>query len=141
MGAHGKVTNASSRNKALFSECGLQARDGHRYVAAGDGNANVPYTYYTETFSSSGDSTMGHVVSDLKVLRISPDGTYAKIPLKEVTADYTALDPLHTCSGSFYPSFDLLGHWQNYGPAVITNAAVGVVVTMAQSDCSGSTFH
>ena len=73
-----------------------------KMIVAGDGNAYVPYTYC--------NVTSGGASSYFNLLRVSPDGTYAKIPL-----------PGSSCivNSGLLP-------WELY--SVITNAGTGVMV-------------
>lgn len=108
-------------------------------IVAGDGNAYLSYAYYNASADVSGSGAIEQQsVTYLMLLRVSPDGTFAKIQLDMGTYNSTNPPPWSptTCSatGSFL--------WGS-GPAVITNAGTGAAVfaTVYQypgGDCSPS---
>jgi hypothetical protein len=77
------------------------------FIVAGDGNAYLPYTYHNETGTNSGG---GHIdlQSDtyLKLLRVSPDGTYTKTELHSwhKHINYTPLPDPTGYSGEYVTS-------------------------------------
>jgi hypothetical protein len=105
------------------------------FIVAGDGNAYLPYTYHNETGTNSGG---GHIdlQSDtyLKLLRVSPDGTYTKTELHSwhKHINYTPLPDPTGYSGEYVTSsgsdidYTINGIPANY--SVVTNADAGVAV-------------
>lgn len=112
-----------------------------RMIVAGDGNAYLPYSFSQEngSFTGSSDpSTSGsctnHVASNLMVLRVSPDGSNIKIPLKQQVYDFayrcgfltSVIDDVGFPNSRSIPSiFSLV---PEPPLSVITNADQGVTV-------------
>jgi len=86
-----------------------------KMIVAGDGNAYLPYAYYNQ--SSTGFESYQNI------LRISPDGTYAKIQLNTIDSAAT---------GSYlFPYVDS-------APCVITNGGTGIAAFAVFITYSGS---
>jgi IPT/TIG domain/Kelch motif len=105
---------------------GTQAPVTRDMIVAGDGNAYLPYIYYTENTTTTAGNPYSyvndHTVTRLMLLRVSPDGTYAKTELRNWSGDHTQ-DPSGaiSCSGAAPQSpFRVL--------KPITNADQGVAV-------------
>ncbi len=60
-------------------------------IVAGDGNSYTPYVYEEETDTTTESTTTSHSLTHLMLLRASPDGTSAKIELKNWTFDSTCV--------------------------------------------------
>jgi hypothetical protein len=112
-------------------------------IVAGDGNAYIPYFYVTETYQELPAQLcvagVGEVVTHLMLLRVSPDGSFNKIPLKTFTMDSTFDEATSQIvrSGSFYDGSQTFDTGQkNYlgSPmfSLITNANQGVAVIWTQ---------
>jgi hypothetical protein len=112
-------------------------------IVAGDGNAYVPYFYVTETYQELPAQLcvagVGEVVTHLMLLRVSPDGSFNKIPLKTFTMDSTFDEATSQIvrSGTFYDGSQTFDSGQkNYlsSPtfSLITNADQGVAVIWSQ---------
>jgi len=87
-------------------------------IVAGDGNAYVPYMYFSDTTETSSTQQCRywvdahsmqdlafftrHIEAHLLVPRVATDGTYAKIPLKNFTWDSTCV--ANTATPSQFPS-------------------------------------
>jgi len=110
-------------------------------IVAGDGNAYLSYAYSNVRVNSSGSNIEELSAGYFMLLRVSPDGSFAKIQLGTGTYDATNPVPLTgtgttcTATGSFF--------WNGSGPTVITNAGTGAAVfaTVYQypgGDCSPS---
>jgi hypothetical protein len=97
-----------------------------KMIVAGDGNAYVAYAYGVETGTMINDSSCAysdHDESYLMLLRVSPDGSYAKTQLNHVTYDDNG-------GGSFYYQRGYL--WTPGGSVnplpLITNGGSGATV-------------
>jgi hypothetical protein len=94
-------------------------------IVAGDGNAYLPYVYANSTADLPGNGTIEEQSAVyLMLLRVSPDGTFAKLQLDTGTLDEINPPPFSgtqcTATGSLFGGF---------GPtAVITDAANGAAV-------------
>jgi len=90
---------------------------------AGDGNAYLPYLYQQSTVTSNSGQTNSSVVSNLVVLRVSPDGPYGKFNLPTLTGGYTTNDSggPTTCTGQLLDPGTV-------SLSVITNADTGATV-------------
>ncbi|HEV3039143.1 MAG TPA: IPT/TIG domain-containing protein [Candidatus Angelobacter sp.] len=123
-------------------------------IVAGDGNAYVPYVYTSgsaEFGPLEAGLLRGHLETNLMLLRVSPDGTYTKIPLNRFTLDVDNLSGEENCSGTFLASGTVLGDSPfNFSPypanylslSVVTNADQGVAVIspVPTSPCNGPTI-
>jgi hypothetical protein len=94
-------------------------------IVAGDGNAYLPYAYSNTTVGPSGSGNIEQdSVAYLMLLRVSPDGSFAKVQLDMGTTDMINPPPMLpiacTAAGSF------LSNWSS--PTVITNAGTGAAV-------------
>jgi hypothetical protein len=96
-----------------------------KLIVAGDGNAYLTYIYINDQDTTVVPSTCS-VVSHNMVLRVAPDGSYAKTELN--TATLTGLDPF-SCTG-ILGSSNSSGTYSlsSTGGTVITNAQNGVAV-------------
>jgi hypothetical protein len=107
-------------------------------IVAGDGNAYVPYVYSTQTVSEVNVYPFtDHIVSTLMVLRVSPDGSWKKLQIKQLEFDQVIDRGGHDeTSGSY---FGLTQHDTTYGwagfPSVITNGAAGAAVLVPGPVC------
>ena len=106
---------------------------GHMIVA-GDGNAYVPYVYGEITESSDGMYTTTYdETQHLMVLRVSPDGTNAKIQLNELTSETIHSSDI-SFSGSKY-AFSSNSEDPSH-LSVVTNAGLGAAVMAPPTICS-----
>ena len=101
-----------------------------KMIVAGDGNAYVPYLYFTENEQISAPAESDDYTSHLMLLRVSPDGTFAKTELNSWTGTYS-IDSggvIH-CSGAVLapPPFGALTLNS------ITNMDQGVAVSVSGS--------
>ena len=108
-----------------------------RMIVAGDGNAYVAYAYGIETLVGDPSACSAAYTDDshLMVLRVSPDGSYAKIQLKQASYDGV--------NGSYYYRAGYLWAppvvYPSYSPLpVITNAGTGATVFSYPSQCQCS---
>ena len=104
-------------------------------IVAGDGNAYLSYAYSNVRVNSSGSNIEELSAGYFMLLRVSPDGSFAKIQLGTGTYDATNPVPLTgtgttcTATGSFF--------WNGSGPTVITNAGTGAAVFATVSQYPG----
>jgi hypothetical protein len=108
-------------------------------IVAGDGNAYLSYGYSNVTVNFTGSNVEEQSAGYFMLLRVSPDGSFAKLQLGTGTYDATNPVPLSGTTCSATGSFFLNGS----GPTVITNAGIGAAVfaTVSQypgGDCSPS---
>jgi len=93
-------------NSTVAQQSGIYSTINHppgfgKMIVAGDGNAYLPYAYYNQ-------STTGFA-SYQNILRVSPDGTYAKIQLNRTDGRTTGPYP-----------------YDDSAPCVMTNGATGI---------------
>jgi hypothetical protein len=112
----------------------------------------VPYTCFQDTWGidASNESTI-HIVSTFNVLRVSPDGSYAKIRVNQVVWDVDGAGSSNAvatgCRLLWHGSQDtytnlFIGTDPSDPPAplpVITNGATGVAVFSPPNACAGPT--
>jgi hypothetical protein len=116
---------------------GIDPVVGH-IIVAGDGNAYLPYFYFNQVDYFAGYET--NTVSNLMVLRVSPDGTYAKIPVVPQQTWGFTLPPCPGQEGCIIVSAPANFYGCKILPEklslpVITNADVGAAIVSPAPIC------
>jgi hypothetical protein len=117
-----------------------QGPDVGQMIVAGDGNAYLPYSYFNDNTSyrssASGDYAEQRTTY-LLVLRISPDGTYAKTQLRQ----WTYSEDCSPSASPTSPSCTSTGLQPDVlGISAITNGGTGVAV-FATTEPNDLNFH
>ena len=139
-----KPTAAVNIDKSTFNGS-PQAPTVGGMIVAGDGNSYTPYAYSEETLTTTDPSTTTtHTVTHVMLLRASPDGSSAKIELRNWTSNSTCI-PWMPPGHSTADGMQCTSNGPTPSPtnvSAITNAdqGVAVFVTTVLRGCSSSFF-
>lgn len=97
-------------------------------IVAGDGNAYLPYNYSDETESADSTHFFLQTITHVMVLRVSPDGSFAKTLLQNWTSTQNCV-PYTSPGGTDEQHCQVAGYFPTVSnESAITNADKGVAV-------------